>query len=99
MYPLCVILYTGLLENNNKIHRYVFPLSIVGWFIAVYQNLMVYNLLPESGFSCKIGISCSLGYIDWFGFITIPLLSLIAFTVINICMIISSRAKTDIIRV
>jgi len=96
MYPLVVILLVGLSEKNNQIHRYILPLSVTGWLIAIYQNLLVYNFIPQSSFSCRTGLSCSLGYINWLGFITIPLLSLIAFTVINICMVIFSRNQTHL---
>jgi disulfide bond formation protein DsbB len=93
MYPLIVILFGGYLEKNSRIYEYVLPLSVTGWLIAVYQNLLVYNVIPQSDFSCRIGLSCSIGYINWLGFITIPLLSLAAFTVINTCMILLWRNK------
>jgi disulfide bond formation protein DsbB len=91
MYPLTVILAVGILEKNKKIYRYVFPISIVGWIIAFYHNLIQYNFIPETIKTCSVIGSCTERYIDWYGFITIPLMSLTAFTVINIYMIIFKK--------
>lgn len=87
MYPLVAILAVGYKLRDKKIYFYALPLSLTGLGIAVYHNLLLYNVLPESNYSCRAGISCTVQYINWFGFITIPLLSLIAFTVINICLV------------
>lgn len=95
MYPLVVILAVGIYEKNKNIHKYVLPLSITGMVVAFYHNLLYYNMIPESAYSCQAGISCTTKYIEWLGFITIPLLSFIAFTVINICMIIYARRSHE----
>lgn len=88
MYPLVVILFVGMIKKDKKVYLYALPLSITGWIIALYHNLLYYKILPESIKPCTLGISCTTKFIEWFGFVTIPLLSFIAFTVINICMII-----------
>jgi disulfide bond formation protein DsbB len=93
MYPLVPIILVGLWENNPGIYKYVLPLGLVGWGIAFYHNLLYYNFIPESVYSCTNGISCTTKYIEWFGFVTIPLLSLVAFTVIIISMIFYARSK------
>jgi|SRR5579872_6850807 len=86
MYPLFFILSVGIIEKNKNIYKYVLPLSLIGEVIAIYHNLLYYKILPESAAPCTLGVSCTTKYIEWFGFITIPFLSLVAFTVINICM-------------
>ncbi len=88
MYPLVIILCVGILENNKNIYKYVLPLSIVGWIIAVYHNLIQYNIIPETIKVCSAIGSCTERYVNLFGFITIPLLSLIAFTMINVLMVV-----------
>jgi disulfide bond formation protein DsbB len=87
MYPLVVILFVSMIRKNKDAPLYVLPLSLIGFAIAVYHNLLYYKIIPESIAPCVQGVSCTTKYIQWFGFVTIPLLSLIAFTVINICMI------------
>lgn len=93
IYPLVIILGVGIIEKNKNIYKYVLPLSLLGEVIAIYHNLLYYKILPESAAPCINGVSCTTKYIEYFGFVTIPLLSLIAFTLINVFMIIYSRTK------
>jgi disulfide bond formation protein DsbB len=88
MYPLVIILAIGILTKDRKLPQYVLPLAIVGWGIAAYHNLLYYNIIPESVGPCQAGVSCTTKFISWFGFVTIPFLSFIAFTVIISCLTI-----------
>lgn len=87
MYPLVLIIATGILRKDTHLASYVLPLSIIGWFIALFHNLLYYGIIPESAGPCVAGVSCTTHFFAWFGFITIPLLSFIAFSVINSCLI------------
>ena len=95
MYPLVAILAVGIIRKDKQIHWYVLPLSLVGLTIAVYHNLLYYHILSESLAPCVQGISCTTKYFAWFGFITIPLLSLIAFTVITVSMLLHIRLNKN----
>lgn len=86
MYPLSILLFIGLLKLDGSVFRFSFPLTLVGWVIAVYHNLLYYKILPESASPCVKGISCTTVQLEWLGFITIPLLSLIGFTTILILL-------------
>lgn len=100
MYPLVVILAVGILRNDKKnLPYYVLPLSIIGWCIALYQVLLQAKILPDSIAPCTTGVSCTTVYGLWLGFITIPMLSLAAFTLINVCMIIMLKYKRNIIEI
>ncbi len=88
MYPLVFILGLGILLKDTKAAIYALPLSIIGLLIAIYHNLLYYHLIPESIAPCTSGISCTTRQIEWLGFVTIPLLSLIAFILITICLLI-----------
>lgn len=91
MYPLVVIFLMGLFPFDAKVIRFSFPLTLIGWLIAVYHNLLYYNILPESAAPCVLGISCTTVQIQWLGFITIPFLALTAFTLILILLTITHR--------
>lgn len=91
MYPLIFIIPVGIFLKDKNLRLYVLPLSIIGLAIALYHNLLYYNIIPEAIVPCSTGVSCTTRQIQWFGFITIPLLSLIAFTVITILMLIERR--------
>lgn len=88
MYPLVAILGIGLYLKDKKVVYYALPLSVVGWAIAIYHNLLYYKFLPESVQPCIQGVSCTTVQLEWIGFITIPLLSLIAFSIITVSMLI-----------
>jgi disulfide bond formation protein DsbB len=91
MYPLVLILLTGLFPVSKSVVRFSLPLALVGWVIVVYHNLLYYNIIPESAAPCVQGISCTTKFIQWFGFVTIPFLSLLAFTIILILILLTNR--------
>jgi disulfide bond formation protein DsbB len=93
MYPIVLIGAVGIIRRDKALPFYVLPLSILGWFISLYHNLLYYKIIPESITPCQLGVSCTTRQIEWLGFITIPLLSFIAFTVINACFILYSRKE------
>ena len=63
-------------------------LRILGFVIAAYHNLLYYGVIQEV---CKEGVSCTTRFFAWFGFITIPLLSLTAFAVITTLMLLHKK--------
>ncbi len=83
MYPLILIFSLGLFRKAKESFVYGTTLSVTGLVIAIYHNLLYYHILPESIAPCTSGVSCTSRQIEWLGFITIPLLSLIAFTIIT----------------
>lgn len=91
MYPLVVILLAGLFPFERKVVKFSLPLALIGWGIAVYHNLLYYKILPESAAPCVQGISCTTVQIQWLGFITIPFLSLMAFSLIILFLVITNR--------
>lgn len=93
MYPLVLILGTGIVTNDKKVIWYTLPLASIGWIIALYHNLLYYKILPESVAPCVNGVSCTTKFVEYFGFVTIPLLSWIAFSIILGFLVAAKRAK------
>lgn len=93
MYPLVAIFAVGILKKDKNVDLYVWPLVISGWLIAVYHNLLYYNILPEAAAPCIQGVSCTTKFIEWFGFVTIPFLSLLGFTIIGVLMVVYRRFR------
>lgn len=79
MYPMAVILGVAIVRRDPAGRIYCLPLAAIGTAIAIYHNLLYYRLIPESITPCTSGVSCTTRQIEWLGFITIPLLSLVAF--------------------
>ncbi len=94
MYPLAVILGIAVYRQDSKVRMYAVPLAVIGLLIAVYHNFLYYGMLAESYATCSAGVSCTTKTISWLGFITIPLLSCIAFSVILILVLLFKTRTT-----
>ncbi len=88
MYPLVLIIATGIILKDTRLKLYSLPLCLIGLAISVYHNLLYYGIIPESITPCTAGISCTSKQIEWLGFITIPLMALTAFVSISIILFI-----------
>jgi disulfide bond formation protein DsbB len=80
LFPLVVILAVGLFPADRRVVRYALPLTAIGWLVAAYHNLVYAGVVPESLQPCARGVSCTEEYIQLFGVLSIPMLSLLAFT-------------------
>lgn len=88
MYPLVVIIGVGILRRDSSWVYTALPLSILGWGIALYHSLLQWKILPENVAPCQAGISCTTLQINLLGFITIPFMSLVAFSVIIVATLL-----------
>ncbi len=94
LFPLVIILAVGLFPFDGGVVRYALPLAIAGWLTAVYHNLLYSGIIPQALAPCTQGVSCTEKYIDLFGFLTIPMLSLIGFSIlISILLILRKRTS------
>lgn len=87
MYPLAVIATVALVTRDRRVGYYAWPLVLTGLAVAIYHNLLYYHVIPESIAPCAAGVSCTDRQIEWFGIVTIPLLSLCGFTLIAACLL------------
>ena len=93
MYPLVVILLVGMYPLDKSIVRYALPLAIIGWLFAVYHYLLYSGYIPESLQPCDQDASCAEINLELFGFITIPMLSILSYSAI-ITLLLIYRNKT-----
>lgn len=91
MYPIVLLSMIGIVRKDKNVGYYILPLSIIGGLVAVFHNLLYWQILPEAAAPCVAGISCTTKFIEWFGFVTIPFLSFLAFLTIAVCTIIFIR--------
>lgn len=95
MYPLVVIFLVGSFRGALETVYFSAPLVIIGWLIAIYHNLIHMEIIPESASPCMEGISCGTVYIEWLGFITIPILSFTAFSIIGLFLIVLFKGNIN----
>jgi disulfide bond formation protein DsbB len=93
MFPLVVVLGLGLLEADRRCIRYAMPLAVAGWVLALYHCLVFWGLVNEALVPCGKGASCADADVQVAGFVSIPLLSWVAFTMILALLWASKRVR------
>lgn len=91
MFPLAVILASGLLFADLRSVRYALPLAVIGWTIALYHSLLYWGVLPKGLVPCGQGAACTEAQLELFGFLSIPLLSLTAFSLVVVLLFIARK--------
>ena len=89
MFPLVLILPFGLFPFDRNVVRSVLSLVGVGGLLAAAHVLLVEGIIPEGIAPCRQGVPCSETVIEWFGFVTIPLLSFLAFAMIAVLLVLA----------
>ncbi|MBX3141771.1 MAG: disulfide bond formation protein B [Trueperaceae bacterium] len=90
MYPLVLVLGVASFTQDTKVVRYALPLSALGILVSGYHILV--ERIPGFGHGvCSSGVPCSLKYIDWLGFITIPTLAFVAFIMTTVMLTLVAR--------
>jgi len=83
MFPLVAVLAVGLFPFDRTVVRYAMPLALAGWLVAVAHVLLMAGLIPEAAIPCTQGVPCSRIDFLLFGFLTLPMLSAVAFSAIG----------------
>lgn len=98
MYPLVVIFLVGLFPLDRRVVRYALPLAVIGWLFAVYHYLVYSGYIPESLQPCDKEASCAEINLELFGFITIPMLSILAYMAIISLLLLFRKGsrKSDV---
>lgn len=92
MYPLAYQLGVAAWREDAGVVRYALPLSLLGMLVSTFHYLE--QMVPGFGFPevCRGAVPCTVRYIEWFGFVTIPFLALIAFTLVSVGLVLAARS-------
>ena len=95
MYPLVIILGIAYIQKNARIAVTTATFAVIGGMISLYHyGIQKLDFLSESAPSCG-RIACTGEYINLLGFITIPFLALVAFTLIALTSVLVLRALKE----
>lgn len=97
MFPLAFILGVAVYRKDNNGAYYVLPLSIVGIVVSFYHSLLQWGIIKEVVQTCSIDSSCAVPQINWFGFITIPFMAFLTFSLITAAMIYQVNRNRKIV--
>jgi disulfide bond formation protein DsbB len=81
LYPLVVILLVGAVTRDRLVARYALPLTVAGAILALYNYFV--QLFPAIEVACSTDASCSTIDVEAFGWLTLPLMSLVGFAAIT----------------
>lgn len=90
-YPLALVFGSAVWTQDRGYRKYAFPIVIMGLAISTYHNLLYYGFISEALTPCTQGVSCSSKQLELFGFITIPLLSMLSFVLMAALIVADSR--------
>lgn len=94
MYPQVVLLGMALWREDEHLADYHIALSLLGATIAGYHYLVQIGVLGEPLCSAAgNSISCAQRYINEFGYITISMMSLTAFLLIALLMVVGKSSN------
>ena len=85
MYPLVLIILVGIIKRDDYLPDYVLPLSILGILVSGYHYLIQLGVFSHPA-ACEAGIPCDMRWVNYLGFISIPLMALTAFIMITVIM-------------
>jgi len=94
MYPLVLILGIAAIRRDTGIRLYAIPLAAVGAVIASYHYLLEWFPQIDTG-ACTVGIPCTQVWFREFGFVSLPLLALIAFGLVIALLLIPVREPQE----
>ncbi|MGE6553054.1 disulfide oxidoreductase [Bacillus mycoides] len=84
MYPLVFIIFITIYKNDKNDKSYILPFSVLGLLISFYHILIQKIPVLSEIMPCTESIPCNADYLNWYGFITIPMLSFTSFLFITI---------------
>jgi len=94
MYPLVLILGIAAVRRDIAIRLYAIPLALVGVAISTYHYLLEWFPSIDAG-ACTVGIPCTQVWFREFGFVSLPLLALVAFLLVTVLLLIPLRHPND----
>jgi len=91
MYPLVLLLGIAAFRRDIGIRTYAIPLAAIGAAISAYHYLLEWFPQIDAG-ACQVGIPCTQVWFREFGFVSLPLLALVAFALVVALLLIPVRA-------
>lgn len=92
MYPLPIILGVALFKKTRDVFYYALPLSVIGGLLALYHYILQMSANPLAPCSTiGFSVSCSERFFTYYGYITIPFMSLTGFVVISLLLLLTSE--------
>lgn len=95
MYPIAIITFVALIRKKSaEVLDYTLILSIIGGVVALWHNIE--KFIGKDVLACDVtGTSCLIDYVKAFGFIDIPVMSLVFFVLIILIIVNKRRLSSQ----
>ena len=93
MYPMSIISFIALLKNDLSVKKYLLPLSVMGFVIALYHSFM--QMFPEVLRCSEELTKCNVKNFEAYGYITIPVMAATVFAIIIVTLLLSLNTKKN----
>jgi len=93
MYPLVILIFMSIWRRERAALDYSLILAVIGLAFSGYHNYIYFK--SSSGVCSLDGVSCLTQYMTEFSYITIPVMSLTAFSAVVFLLLISNREGKD----
>jgi len=95
MYPILILVIVALIRKDKNYPYYILPFSFLAFLLEIYHYIL--QMIPNSVITpcSSVGISCSTPYVQYFGFITIPFLGILAMAFITILCVLQIRKNKN----
>ena len=95
MYPLVIILPLALFPFDAKVTRYAGVLVLFGWLTALFHVLLVAGFIPKNAQPCVQDIPCSETHVNVFGFLNMPMMSLLTFSIMGLLLFFVKKSESS----
>ena len=86
MLALFLVIGTGIVSRDTGAWRYTVPFLVIGLPVALFQQLVHWNVIPLGIQQCGTSFVCTTKFFNLFGFISQATLCLVAFVVVTAAM-------------
>jgi disulfide bond formation protein DsbB len=94
MYPLSLLTLFAAYHGDYRFARYLVPFPVIGAGVSIY-HLLIENHVVATPAQCNVGAGCTVKWINYFGYMTIPTLALTAFALLIIFLALAASEADD----
>jgi disulfide bond formation protein DsbB len=94
MYPLSILTLMFAWHGENRLARYLLPFPVIGAAVSVY-HLLIENHVVKTPEACQVGAGCTVKWINYFGYMTIPTMALTGFALLTVFLGLAAAGTDD----
>ena len=94
MYPLSLLTLFAAVHRDHRVARYLLPFPVIGACVSIY-HLLIENKVVSTPQACQVGAGCTVKWINYFGYMTIPTLAFTGFALLIIFLGLAAASADE----